>query len=100
MFWIVPENSASPCAFRGTLAVFAIFDEPGVFWVASTALHTRVPITSVIGRIRPASNFAATVGGVSRRSTAACRMTPQRRNRTFAGDGAEFPGWTPAGGLI
>src|SRR6266446_3015487 len=49
MFWIVPENSASPCAFRGTLLVFAIFDEPGVFWVASTALHTRVPITSVIG---------------------------------------------------
>ena len=49
MFWIVPENSASPCAFRGALLVFAIFDVPGVFGVASTALHTRVPITSVIG---------------------------------------------------
>jgi hypothetical protein len=63
MFWIVPKNSASPCAFSGTLAVFAVIDVPGVFWVASMALHTSVPITSVIGRIRPASNFAATVGG-------------------------------------
>src|SRR5712671_5153238 len=89
MFWIVPENSASPCAFRGTLGVFAIFDEPGVFWVASTALHTRVPITSVIGPGVPL-NCAPFMASPST-SNAACPVIRSTRAWPLRTDHAKVP---------
>src|SRR6267378_3350424 len=89
MFWIVPENSASPCAFRGTLAVFAMFDEPGVFWVASTALHTRVPITSVIGPGVPL-NCAPLMASPST-SNAACPVIRSTRAWPLRTDHAKVP---------
>src|SRR6266478_3958459 len=89
MFWIVPENSASPCAFRGTLALFATFDEAGVLWVASTALHTRVPITSVIGPGVPL-NCAPFIESPST-SNAACPVSRFTRACPLRTDHAKVP---------
>jgi hypothetical protein len=88
-----PEGCAQTIADNRDFAIVVkLRYGPGIVWE-----YTAEPVK--------AARRAADMAGVPMMvhitdSPLPCRMTPLRQNRSFGGHGAEFPDWTPTGGLI